>query len=111
MLYPDGIYIAPGIRADKPWAPDEKDAMIVEILHGARRLDAWVRLRLGRPYHLILNVGLVEEIVRHLRELGEVRDSAGGIIRILALVAFFALLLVHELGELHGHIERRRPAA
>jgi hypothetical protein len=85
--------------------------MVLEILQSARRFDAWLRLRLGRPYHVILNVGLVEEIVRHLRELGEVRDSPGGVIRILALVVFFSLLLVHELGELHGHVERRRRLA
>jgi hypothetical protein len=85
--------------------------MILEILYGARRLDAWVRLRIGRPYHVILNIGLVEEIVRHLRELGEVGDSPGGIARIVALVVFFSLLLVHELGELHGPMERRRRAA
>jgi hypothetical protein len=49
--------------------------------------------------------------VRHLRELGEVGDSPGGIARIVALVVFFSLLLVHELGELHGPMERRRGAA
>ena len=85
--------------------------MILETLRGANRLDAWLRLRLGRPYHVILNIGLIEEIVRHLRELAEAGDSARRVARILALVVFYSLLLVHELGELHGPVERRRRPA
>jgi hypothetical protein len=85
--------------------------MILDILGGARRFDALLRSRLGRPYHVILNIGLVEEIVRHLRELAEIGDSAARAARILALVVFYSLLLVHELGELYGLAERRRRPA
>jgi hypothetical protein len=85
--------------------------MISDILRGAHRLDACLRLRLGRPYHVVLGLGLIEEIGRHLRELGEVGGSGWGIGRILLLVVFYSLLLVHQLGELHGHAERRQRAS
>jgi len=35
--------------------------MIVQILHGARRLDAAISRKLGAPYHAVLGIGLVAD--------------------------------------------------
>ncbi len=43
--------------------------MIGEIFRAAHRLDAWLRRMLGRPYHAALGIGLVLEIIAHIREL------------------------------------------
>jgi hypothetical protein len=82
--------------------------MIDSILRQAHRLDAWLRSRLGRPYHVVLGLGLAIEIFRHLRELGEVGSSASGIGREALVVIFYSVLLVHQLGELHAHAAARR---
>jgi len=79
--------------------------MIREFLDGAHRLDALLQARIGRPYHALLGAGLVVELVKHLREFGEL--GAGGVVgTALALLMFLALLL-HQLGELREHAERR----
>jgi hypothetical protein len=82
--------------------------MIDGILRLAHRLDAWLRSHLGRPYHVILGLGLAIEIVRHLRELSEVGDSASGIVRVVVVLIFYSVLLVHQLGELYAHVAARR---
>lgn len=84
--------------------------MIDSVLRQAHRLDAWLRLRLGRPYHVILGLGLAIEIARHLRELGEVAGSASGILRVAIVLIFYSALLVHQLGELYAHVAARRLA-
>ena len=82
--------------------------MIGEILRVAHRADAWLRLRLGRPYHVILGIGLIIEVIRHVRELAEAGESASGILGASVLIVFYLVLLIHQLGELHGHAESRR---
>jgi hypothetical protein len=60
----------------------------------------------------LLGVGLVVEIIKELREFGEVGASARGVVGAalaLALLLFVALL-IHQVGELHEHFERRRTA-
>jgi hypothetical protein len=82
--------------------------MIGGILRQAHRLDAWLRSHLGRPYHVILGLGLAIEIARHLRELGEVASSPSGIVRVVLVLVFYSVLLVHQLGELQAHATARR---
>jgi len=84
--------------------------MIDAILRQAHRLDAWLRSRLGRPYHVILGLGLTIEIARHLRELGDVGNSPSGIVRVVLVLIFYLVLLVHQLGELYAHVAARRLA-
>ncbi len=88
--------------------------MFRRVTHSALRLDVWLRTRLGRPYTILLSVGLVIEIVRGVTELPEhlsARPRAIG--RLLTLVLEAALLL-HQVGALshihgplgpHGHGE------
>ena len=49
--------------------------MIRELAGAAHRLDEFLRARIGRPYHVLLGVGLVVEIIKELREFGEVAAS------------------------------------
>jgi hypothetical protein len=82
--------------------------VIVEISHAAHRLDARLRRTLGRPYHAMLGIGLVLEIIARIRELHEAPATAGGIIRLMLVVLLYLVLLVHQVGELSPHAERRR---
>jgi hypothetical protein len=83
--------------------------MIARILRGARRLDAALADRLGPAYNAILAIGLVIEIGRRIREMGEIEHT--GAVRVAVTILFFAILLLHQLGELSEHVERRRERA
>lgn len=90
-------------------APEaEGKAMIVEILRKARRLDAAIGRKLGPAYHALLGIGLVVEIVRRLSEFGDL-PRAGAVREIFAVV-LFGVLLLHQMGELGEHMDRRRKA-
>ena len=52
--------------------------MIRELAGDAHRLDEFLRARIGRPYHVLLGVGLVVEIIKELREFGEVGHRREG---------------------------------
>jgi hypothetical protein len=81
--------------------------MIRELLDDAHRLDALLQARIGRPYYALLGVGLVAEFVKHLREFGDLGESATGIVGTALALLMFAALLLHQLGELREHAERR----
>jgi hypothetical protein len=85
--------------------------MIEAVLRYAHRLDAWLRLRLGPSYHAILGFGLLVEIARHIHELAEIGNSAAGMIRSALQLILYSVLLIHQLGELSGHLAARREAA
>ena len=52
---------------------------------------------------------LVVEIVQRVRELGE--TTSWDTVRTWLAILLFAALLVHQLGELHEHVDRRRERA
>ena len=82
--------------------------MILMICRWARWLDEWLQERLGRPYNVILGIGLVTEIVQQIAGLGpKLRSAPTALQTILVLAVEFALLL-HQLGALSHHVERRR---
>ena len=83
--------------------------MIVQILHAARRLDQALGRRIGPAYNTILAIGLVIESGRRVRELGDIEVT--GAVRVAVTIVFFAILLLHQLGELAEHIDRRRERA
>ena len=85
--------------------------MIGEMLGAVHRLDDWLRGALGRPYHAALGLGLVLEIVGHIRELHEALATKAGILRLALVMLLYLLLLVHQIGELSDHAERRRRRA
>lgn len=82
--------------------------MIVEILSFARRLDAALGRKFGAPYHALLGIGLGIEIVRRLNEIAELPGATAGALRAGFAVLLYALLLLHQLGELAEHLERRQ---
>jgi hypothetical protein len=82
--------------------------MIGSILKAASRLDVWLGRQFGRPYHALLAIGLVLEIVQRVREIGDIERWDAGIVRSSLALLLFAALLVHQLGELNEHVERRR---
>jgi hypothetical protein len=82
--------------------------VIVEISHAAHHLDAWLRRTLGRPYHAMLGIGLVLEIIARVREMHEATATAGGIIRLMLVLLLYLVLLVHQVSELAPHADRRR---
>jgi hypothetical protein len=83
--------------------------MIGLIARLAYRLDQWLEQTLGRPYNVILGIGLSIEIVRRLMELPEKMQSMPRVVGEAALVVMTVLLLIHQVGALSHHIEHRGP--
>jgi len=82
--------------------------MILQICRWARQLDEWLQTRLGRPYNFLLGFGLVVEIIEQAGRLPRRLESASTVIQsVLVLVVEFALLL-HQIGALSHHVERRQ---
>jgi hypothetical protein len=82
--------------------------MIYAVTRAAQRLDLWLQDRLGRPYNALLGIGLVIEIVRRLTEAPhKVLDMHRLLGSALVIIMELALLL-HQVGALSHHIERRR---
>jgi hypothetical protein len=84
--------------------------MIREMLRAAHRLDDWLREILGRPYHAALGIGLILELIARIRELHEAPGAISGIVRLALVILLYLLLLIHQIGELSDHAERRRRA-
>jgi len=84
--------------------------MIVQILRAAHGLDVSLSRKLGPVYHAVLGIGLVAEIAQHVREFGELPSFGAGAVRAILALVLFALLLLHQLGELAEHADRRRKA-
>jgi hypothetical protein len=78
------------------------------MLNAVHGLDDWLRAMLGRPYHAALGIGLVLEIIAHLRELHEAPATSAGIVQLVLVMLLYLLLLIHQIGELSEHAERRR---
>jgi hypothetical protein len=57
-----------------------------------------------------LGLGLVLEIIARVRELHDAPATTGGIVRRALVMPLYLLLLVHQIGELSDHAERRRGA-
>ena len=81
--------------------------MLLAITRAAHRLDHWLQARLGRPYNVILTVGLTIEIIRRLAELPEAVGKAHRLIDIALLAIMNVALLIHQLGEMAERAERR----
>jgi hypothetical protein len=55
----------------------------------------------------LLGVGLVVELIKELRESGEVGASARGVVRAALDLLLFVALPIRQVGELHEQFERR----
>ena len=81
--------------------------MIGVLLHRAARLDAWLKGRVGQPYHLLLGAGLVVDIVSRCRDLLSAPHSQATYLRLSVSVVFGVLLLLNHWAELSARIQRR----
>jgi hypothetical protein len=83
--------------------------MIRTLVSGAAWADDWLDRRLGRPYAIILIIGIVAEIGRRIAELLEHRPGGAGLASFAWLLVLNGALLIHQLAGLH-HIHERRLA-
>lgn len=81
--------------------------MFQAVTNAARNFELWLSRTFGRPYHALLSIGIVVEIVQHCRELPDKLDSAAVLKTALAIL-LFVVLLVHQAGELSERAEERR---
>ncbi len=81
--------------------------MFAPLLALCARIDAWLHARLGRPYGIVLTVGLTFEIVRRLCEAPERLGQAKQLTGLVLLILLNAALLVHQLAELGERVGRR----
>jgi len=81
--------------------------MILQVSRWARDLDAWLQSRIGRPYNVLLSIGLVAEIVGRVHHFPELVKSASGELRLVFLVLLEVVLLIHQVGLLSHAAERR----
>lgn len=81
--------------------------MLTWIAKAALWLDTWLQNTIGRPYNVLLSVGLVTEIVRGLSEfrfrLASPEAVTGSVLELLMAAA----LLLHQIGQLSHRLERR----
>ena len=82
--------------------------MIVQMLDLAQRANDALKDAIGRPYHVVLGVGLTVEIIRRVRELLAIPASERGYVGIAIALLFCAALLLNQLAELSERLERRR---
>jgi hypothetical protein len=82
--------------------------MIGRIIVGAHWLDAWLQVHLGRPYRVVLAVGLVVGISASIHDLSRSVSSSTNILKIVGMVLFQLALLINQLAQFHEHRQRRR---
>ncbi|MEP7211163.1 MAG: hypothetical protein ABI740_10030 [Alphaproteobacteria bacterium] len=69
--------------------------MFSKLFHGAYHLDAWLKERVGRPYTLVLSIGLIIAMVDGIGKLSETLSEGGEILS--GHVLTFAISLVFQL--------------
>lgn len=74
------------------------------------RLDEWLQDRFGRPYVMLLGVGLVIDIVHRVSELHEEAVKPHRLLGLALGIALELGLLIHQIGELHHHFRPRKAA-
>ena len=82
--------------------------MLLELLRPAIRADNWLKEKLGRPYHIVLGVGLVTGIGQRIQAFIQLPYSHARMGQLVLEVLFGLALLLEKLGDLGGRLERRR---
>jgi hypothetical protein len=77
--------------------------MLKEISRGCWRLDEWLQERFGRPYVIVLGVGLITDIAHRATELYGRAASSHGVVGLSFGIVVEVGLLIHQVGELHHH--------
>ncbi len=81
--------------------------MIREITHGALKLDLWLQAKLGRPYNILLGVGLVTELVHRLADFPKKITTMPHVVGDVLVTLMEVALLIHQVGALSHHIGQR----
>lgn len=81
--------------------------MIIEILRVARRLDERLEKTLGKPYRVVLSIGLVLSIIHQVRVLIHAPFTNAGFAKMAMGILFGFLLLINQMGELSNRMERQ----
>lgn len=81
--------------------------MLRAVAAQAKKLDDWLQERLGRPYNTVLLVGILAEVVHRAMDLPKHAIELHSIGAIAALTLVDLALLIHQVGALSHHFERR----
>lgn len=84
-----------------------KASLFHAITGPAARLDAFLHKRLGRPYRILLTVGLITDIVHRILEAPKHVEHAHGWLAVALAVMLEVGLLIHQVGEIHERTSRR----
>jgi hypothetical protein len=71
-------------------------------------LDTWLQERLGRPYNILLTIGLVIEIVTRIKEAPHHLASKASIAETVLAVVLEVALLIHQIGQLSHRIGHKK---
>jgi hypothetical protein len=83
--------------------------MLGRFIRRAHRLDEWLHQNLGRPYTIILTIGLLISIGDSLDRLGRALSGlGGGELKLVMELVFQGGLLVNQIAQWHDLHERRR---
>ena len=74
--------------------------MFARLLAACSKLDERLHARLGRPYGIVLTLGLMIEIAHRLLETPKRAVDAGRLAPLVLVILLNAALLLHQLGEL-----------
>jgi hypothetical protein len=81
--------------------------MIVEALRTAHHLDQKLNEKLGRPYHAVLSIALIGEIVHRFQEFLALPYNMAHLGELLIPFLVGLALLIHQLGEMSARMENR----
>jgi hypothetical protein len=86
----------------------EIEPMLTSVSTLAWTIDQWLKEHLGRPYTIILTVGLVAAISANIQGIEAKIEHGGGFIGVALNVVVDAILLVNQLAQLHEYRQERR---
>ena len=81
--------------------------MLREISGAAFKLDEFLQAKLGRPYHALLSVGLITEIVHSATEAVHKVEEVGKLSWSLVSIVMAFALLIHQIGAMSHRFEDR----
>jgi hypothetical protein len=81
--------------------------MVSALLTRCTRLDNWLHEKFGRPYGVVLTVGLILEIGHRMTEAPNRLFETSHVVQLVLLILLDAALLLHQLGELGERLSRR----
>jgi hypothetical protein len=81
--------------------------MIRFLTGAASRIDGWLHKRLGRPYGVMLSIGLVADIGHRLLDAPRHVRERHHLIGMVLVVTMELALLLHQLAEMHERLGDR----